>query len=264
MALQGAAGVAMHLGAGEQALTLAEQVIERNASTGTTQDEAYVLLALAHCQLGDVDEAMAAIEQVDGRRLPVRARRRGPSCGPSPASATARSADAEAVEAMRGASYFDLALGRLAGVLAAAAAATTRRGRHWLEQLGTLASSVGDVVFVAVAQLPPRPRRRATTTEAAAAGPGLAPHRRPRRRRLTRPIGAFDAIRVPGARTPALGTARDGSGPPSLRRRVGRFGYQPALDGVRALAVAMVLLFHQGWLAAATSACRCSSRCRAT
>ena len=30
MALQGAAGVAMHLGMGEQALTLAEQVIERH------------------------------------------------------------------------------------------------------------------------------------------------------------------------------------------------------------------------------------------
>ena len=37
MALQGASGVAMHLGAGEQALTLAEQVIERNGSTGTSR-----------------------------------------------------------------------------------------------------------------------------------------------------------------------------------------------------------------------------------
>ncbi len=28
----------------------------------------------------------------------------------------------------------------------------------------------------------------------------------------------------------------------------GGFAYQPALDGVRAVAVVLVLLFHQGWL----------------
>ena len=65
MALQGAAGVAMHLGGGEQALHLAEQVIERNQATGTSQHEALVLLALANLQVGDVDQAVAAIEQVD-------------------------------------------------------------------------------------------------------------------------------------------------------------------------------------------------------
>ena len=66
MALQAAAGVAMHLGYGERVLTLAEQIIERNRETRHEQpDEAFVLLALARCQLGDVDEAMAAIEHVD-------------------------------------------------------------------------------------------------------------------------------------------------------------------------------------------------------
>src|SRR3954462_13066133 len=37
LALQGAAGVAMHLGIAEQALTLAEQVIQRNSETGVNQ-----------------------------------------------------------------------------------------------------------------------------------------------------------------------------------------------------------------------------------
>ena len=62
MALQGAAGVAMHLGGGEQAVHLAEQVIERNQATGTTQHEALVLLAIANLQVGDIDQATAAIE----------------------------------------------------------------------------------------------------------------------------------------------------------------------------------------------------------
>ena len=39
--------------------------------------EAFVLLALALCQVGDFDEALAVIEQVVGRRLPVRPRRPG-------------------------------------------------------------------------------------------------------------------------------------------------------------------------------------------
>ncbi|MET0326033.1 MAG: AAA family ATPase, partial [Ilumatobacteraceae bacterium] len=152
MALQGAAGVAMHLGAGEQALQLAEQVIERNQATGTRQAEAVVLLALAHCQHGNVDQAMAAIEQVDIADFPfglaARALVRAVAGDADPALA-----DAEAVERTRGASYFDLALGRLAGVLACLRAGDATAADRWLDQLSTLASSVGDVVFIAIAQL---------------------------------------------------------------------------------------------------------------
>ena len=152
LALQGAAGVAMHLGAGEQALTLAEQVIERNTETGTTQDEAYVLMALAQCQLGRVDEAMASIERVTIDDFPfglaARALVRAVAGELSEALA-----DAEAVEATRGASYFDLALARLAGVLAAGRDGDEVGAARWQELLGSLASSVGDVVFVAIAQL---------------------------------------------------------------------------------------------------------------
>ena len=71
-----------------------------------------MLLALALCQLGRVDEALAAIERVAvddfpfglGARALVRAVA-GESVGALE--------DADAVEVMRGASYFDLALGRL-------------------------------------------------------------------------------------------------------------------------------------------------------
>ena len=152
LALQGAAGVAMHLGAGEQALTLAEQVIERNTETGTTQDEAYVLMALAQCQLGRVDEAMASIERVTIDDFPFGLAARALVRAVA-GELTGALADAEAVEATRGASYFDLALARLAGVLAAGRAGDEVASGRWQEQLGSLASSVGDVVFVAIAQL---------------------------------------------------------------------------------------------------------------
>jgi class 3 adenylate cyclase/tetratricopeptide (TPR) repeat protein len=174
LALQGAAGVAMHLGAGEQALTLAEQVIERNESTGTNQGEAYVLLALARCQVGQVDEAVAAIEQVVVDDFPfglgARALVRGVA-----GDVAGAFADAEAVEATRGASYFDLALARLAGVLAAGRAGDEAAGRRWLDQLGALASSVGDVVFVAMVQLL---NDRPVDAEAADANPLAAGWRR--------------------------------------------------------------------------------------
>ena len=152
LAVQGAAGVAMHLGAGEQALTLAEQVVERHAGTGSNPDEAFVLTALARCQVGRVDEAMAVIEQVDTADFPfgVAARALVRAVAGEVDDALA---DAEAVEVARGASYFDLALGRLGAVLAATRAGDEVRARHWLELLGSLASTVGDVVFVAIAQL---------------------------------------------------------------------------------------------------------------
>jgi class 3 adenylate cyclase/tetratricopeptide (TPR) repeat protein len=151
MALQGAAGVAVHIGAAEQALDLAGQVLDRHRSTGTTQHEAWVLLALARCQTGDVDGAMAAIEEIEVDDFPF---------GQS-ARALVRAIagdvegaldDAAAVEEIRGASYFDLAIARLGGVIAAERTGDAAESERWLELFGSLASSVGDVVFVSVAQ----------------------------------------------------------------------------------------------------------------
>ena len=136
LALQGAAGVAMHLGAGEQALTLAEQVIERNVETGTNQDEAHVLLALAQLPARARRGGDGGHRAGRRRRLPVRPRGAGPRARRRRRRSTGALADAEAVEATHGASYFDLALGRLAGVLAAGRAGDEVRSRHWLDLLG--------------------------------------------------------------------------------------------------------------------------------
>jgi class 3 adenylate cyclase/tetratricopeptide (TPR) repeat protein len=147
MALQGAAGVAMHQGAAAQAFQLAEQVLERHRKSGTADHEAMVLLALAHCQNGDVDAAVAAIEDVDvsdfpfgrGARAVIRA---------VAGDVEAAVGDAAAVEEARAASYFDLALGRLGAVIAAERAGDDRARDEWLERFTTLATSVGDVVLV--------------------------------------------------------------------------------------------------------------------
>ena len=51
--------------------------------------------------------------------------------------------------------------------------ATRSRSRHWLEQLSALASSVGDVVFVAIAQvLTDRPATTANGDESSPLAPG--------------------------------------------------------------------------------------------
>ena len=60
--------------------------------------------------------------------------------------------DAEQVEHERGASYFDLAVARWPASWRADRAGNVRGSRRWLDVLTSLASSVGDVVFVAIAQ----------------------------------------------------------------------------------------------------------------
>ena len=172
MALQGAAGVAMHLGAGEQAVHLAEQVIERNQASGTAQHEALVLLAIANLQIGDIDHAVAAIEQVDVDDFPFGLAARALVRAVA-GDTEAAMADAEGVEATRGASYFDLSIGRLAATLACERAGDPASSELWRERLSTLASSVGDVVFITIAQvLHDRP---ADTAADGAEPPPLAP-----------------------------------------------------------------------------------------
>jgi hypothetical protein len=111
-----------------------------------------VLQALARLQVGDVDGAMAAIEEVDVDDFPF---------GQS-ARALVRAvmgdvedalADADAVEAVRGASYFDLAVARLAGVIAASRNGDAAESRRRLELYTSLTSEVGDVVFAGIAQV---------------------------------------------------------------------------------------------------------------
>jgi hypothetical protein len=151
LALQGAAAVAMHLGDAEQALVLSDQVIARHQAMGSSDAEAIVIRSLALSQLARVDEAMASIETVDIADFPFGQSARAlvrALAGDSPGALD----DAEDVERSAGASYFDLSLARLGGVVAALRCDDAVRRRYWFDQLRTIATNAGDTVFVGVTQ----------------------------------------------------------------------------------------------------------------
>ena len=168
LALQAAAGVAMHLGQGELAVTLAEQVLERAATSGMSPDEGYVLLTLGRCQIGDADGALEAIEHVDVEDFPFgrSARALARAIGGDHDGAIE---DAEQVEQERGAELLRLVRRSPGRRHACDRAGNVRGSRRWLDSLTSLASSVGDVVFVAasasacttrpVSERRPSPRR---------------------------------------------------------------------------------------------------------
>jgi len=149
MALQGAAAVSMHLGDGADALLLADQVIARAHEVGAADAEATVLRTLALCQLGRIDEAVATVETLTVDEFPFGWAARAVVRALSGDTAGALE-DADAVELINGASYFDLALARLGGVLAVAASDDAEERRKRLDALSSIATSAGDVVFVGI------------------------------------------------------------------------------------------------------------------
>ena len=241
MALQ-AAGVAIHLGYGERVLTLAEQIIDRNRETGVNADEAYVLLALAlparRRRCGDCGDRARR-----GRRLPfgLGARRRSCAVGGDHDGALA---DAEALEHVR--NELLRPRPRSSGRRAGGAARRRRRRRTALARAVRHARGVGGRRrFPRRRPAPARACRRRDHDGSRRPRPRLAPHRRLRRRRLTlRRVRAAARVRPAGLWRITYSTDHGLACSAVLGTR--GFGYQPALDGVRALAVAMVLLFHQG------------------
>ena len=151
MALQGAAAVSMHLGDGNDALLLADQVIERAHAVGAADAEATVLRTLALCQVGRIDEALAAADSITVEEFPFGRAARAVVRALSGDTAGALE-DADAVELIHGASYFDVGLARVGGVLAVAVSDDADERRTRLDALSSIATSAGDVVFVGVAK----------------------------------------------------------------------------------------------------------------
>jgi len=146
LALQGAAGVAVHLGQADRALLLADQVMERQLATGADTAEATVLRSLALAQLGEVDTAATAIEDIAVEDFPFGAAARA-LVRVLAGDVERGQADAAAVETMRSPSYLDLAIARLAAVMAAPGGTERERAR---ESFAQLATSVGDITLLAV------------------------------------------------------------------------------------------------------------------
>ena len=165
MALQSAAGVAMHLGAGR-----AGAVARRAGDRAEPVDRHGAARGVGAAGPGPLPgrrrrRRPAAIEQVDTDDFPFGLAGRALVRAVA-GDAEVRRADAEEVERARSASYFDLAVARLGGAIAADRAGDREDSRRWTELLSSLASTVGDVVFVAIAQTlreGPEPARTPST-----------------------------------------------------------------------------------------------------
>jgi class 3 adenylate cyclase/tetratricopeptide (TPR) repeat protein len=139
-----AAGVAVHMGLGDRSVVIAEQAVDRSRAMGIEGSEVGVTLALALCQAGRAEEALAVLEGLDTAY---------PYASSVVALAAAISGDvdraltaATAVHATQGATYLDRVF---AGV--GAAAAEMRAGRRdegceWLTRADVTARESGDVV----------------------------------------------------------------------------------------------------------------------
>ena len=114
--MMAAAGTAVHLGLGDRALSISELALDRSLAMGADGSESRITLALALCQVGRADEALAALDVVGNvtpYMLSVRALARAITGDPSGSLE-----DADLVAADAGASYLDRVI---AGVSAGAA-----------------------------------------------------------------------------------------------------------------------------------------------
>jgi tetratricopeptide (TPR) repeat protein len=115
--MMAAAGTAVHLGLGDRALSISELALDRSLAMGADGSESRITLALALCQVGRADEALAVldvVESVTPYMLSVRALARAITGDPSGSIE-----DSELVAADAGASYLDRVI---AGTSAGAAA----------------------------------------------------------------------------------------------------------------------------------------------
>ena len=142
--MMAAAGTAVHLGLGERAVSVSQQAVERSEAMGADGSESRITLALALCQVGRADEALAELEQVAAPTpylWSVRALARALTADPAGSIG-----DAERVAADGGASYLDR-------VIADTAAASAHAQRRELDLAGdrfdrarTEANEAGDIV----------------------------------------------------------------------------------------------------------------------
>ena len=149
--MMAAAGTAVHLGLGERALSISELALERSVAMGADGSESRITLALALCQVGRADEALAVLDvvvNVTPYLLSARALARGITGDP-----TGSIADADLVGADAGASYLDRVV---AGTSAGAAAMQLGRRSEAVERFDeaeVAARVAGDVVALEVVWL---------------------------------------------------------------------------------------------------------------
>ncbi len=142
--MMAAAGAAVHLGLGDRGLSISERALDRSVAMGADGTESRITLALALCQVGRGDEALAMLDVADNLTpylASVRALARAVTADPSGSID-----DADLVDADAGSSYLDRVI---AGIAAGAAAAQI--GAHddavdRFDRASATALDAGDVV----------------------------------------------------------------------------------------------------------------------
>lgn len=142
--MMAAAGAAVHLGLGERAVTISHEALERSEAMGADGTECRTTLALALCQVGSADEALAVLDEVRGAApylLSVRAVARALT-----ADSHGSIADAERVRTDRGASYLDRVIAGVASAAAHVRLGEREAGESLFEQARASAVDAGDIV----------------------------------------------------------------------------------------------------------------------
>lgn len=150
--LMAAAGAAMHRGAGQSALALTQRAMAQIAESGGRAFETNLVLAIAHAQLGQLDEALAAIEDVPthGREHPFT---HAATALLMAATGQPQAAidHADAVERAHGATYLDQVWAYVAAAGAAAQLGDSDRAELAAQAAVARAIGVGDVVAIRLA-----------------------------------------------------------------------------------------------------------------
>ncbi len=147
--LMAVAGAAMHRGSGASALRLAQRAQSEVANSGGRASEPTVILALAHAQLGEIDEALAAIESVPtfGHDHPF-TRATAALVAAAAGNAPEAIEHAEVVTHLHGATYLDQVFAYVAAAGAAAQMGDGEKAALAAEAAVALAIGVGDVVAI--------------------------------------------------------------------------------------------------------------------
>jgi class 3 adenylate cyclase/tetratricopeptide (TPR) repeat protein len=142
--MMAAAGAAVHLGLGDRALGISQQALDRSLAMGADGAESRITLALALCQVGRADDALAALEQVDAVTpylCSVRALARAMT-----ADAPRAIVDAERVAVDAGASYLDRVIAGTAGAAAQMQLGAREAAVECFDRATTVAADAGDAV----------------------------------------------------------------------------------------------------------------------
>ncbi len=148
---QAAAGIAMHAGLGDRAVSLATDAVEQNLAAGKDADESRVIRAASLLQIGDADRAQSELDQLSAEYVdhPFAL-----SVGALTATmlgkpAAALSIAEQAMES-QGRTYLDAVFAAVGAAGAATALGDSDSARRWLDDAASLAVGVGDVIAQAL------------------------------------------------------------------------------------------------------------------